>query len=210
MLSAPDVSPCSTHPRCKPLKRGNLTAAGFYDVTTETVHGYRALAMVGLPSLVLFFLFASGGGLSVMTLVLLVAAGVAGWQLPAVLIKSRGAARLDDMDRHLPELIDLLIATVEAGMGFGGSIGMIAHRFTGGLGDELRLTLKQQSLGISTSRRSTTWSSDVTRLPFERSSGPLTGASPSVSQSARSCVSSPSTCVDAAVKPRTRRCRRRR
>ena len=133
----------------KPLKRGNLTAAGFYDVTTETVHGYRALAMVGAPSLVLFFLFASGGGLSLMTLVLLVAAGIAGWQLPAVLIRSRGAARLDDMDRHLPELIDLLIATVEAGMGFGGSIGMIAHRFTGGLGDELRLTLKQQSLGIS-------------------------------------------------------------
>jgi tight adherence protein C len=133
----------------KPLKRGNLTAAGFYEVTTETVHGYRALAMVGLPLLVLFFLLASGGGLSLITLVLLVAAGVAGWQLPAVWIKSRGAARLADMDRKLPELIDLLIATVEAGMGFGGSIGMIAHRFTGGLGDELRLTLKQQSLGIS-------------------------------------------------------------
>jgi tight adherence protein C len=136
-------------PALTPLKRGNLTAAGFYDVTTETVHGYRALAMIGVPSLVLFFLLASGGGLSLVTLVLLVAAAIAGWQLPAVLIKSRGAARLADMDRQLPELIDLLIATVEAGLGFGASIGMIAHRFTGGLGDELRLTLKQQSLGIS-------------------------------------------------------------
>jgi tight adherence protein C len=135
-----------------PLKGGNLTAAGFYDVTVEKVHGYRALAAVGLPSLILFVMLAGGSGFSLMTLVLLAVATTAGWKLPAIVINSRGSARLADIDRQLPELIDLLIATVESGMGFGQSIGMISHRFTGGLGDELRLTLKQQSLGISNER----------------------------------------------------------
>ncbi len=74
---------------------------------------------------------------------------LAGWQLPAFVIRKRGSARLDDIERQLPELIDLLIATVEAGMGFSASLGLVSEKMTGALGDELRLTMKQQSLGIS-------------------------------------------------------------
>ena len=138
-------------PALSPLGRGQLTAAGFYDITPEAVHGYRAMAGISLPTLFIFYKVAGGGGFSIMTLLLVVGAAAAGWGLPAVAIKQRGDKRLADIDRQLPELIDLLIATVEAGMGFAASIGLVATRFQGALGDELRLTLKQQSLGISTS-----------------------------------------------------------
>ncbi len=136
-------------PRLRPLERGELCAAGFYETAPDLVHGYRVLAMVLLPTLFLCLVLASGGSLSLMSFALIVGSGGAGWLVPSFIIKRRGSARLYDIDRQLPELIDLLIATVEAGMGFAASIGLVANRFRGALGDELRLTLKQQSLGIS-------------------------------------------------------------
>jgi tight adherence protein C len=135
-------------PNLSPLRRGELTAAGFYDVSPETVHGARVIAALALPSLVLFYVLASAG-ISLITLGLVLASGAAGWVLPAAIVRHRGEARLSEIDRELPDLIDLLTATVEAGMGIGGSIGLVAGRFRGALGDELRLTLRQQSLGIS-------------------------------------------------------------
>src|SRR5450755_1029060 len=44
-----------------PLKRGDLTAAGFYDVTPEAVHGYRTLAAILLPMTFLLLVLMSGG-----------------------------------------------------------------------------------------------------------------------------------------------------
>jgi tight adherence protein C len=133
-----------------PLERGVLASAGFYESTPEAVHGYRAMAAVLLAALVLLFA-ATSGGLTVLALVLVVAAAAAGWQLPAVVIKSRGKARLEGIDTELPDLIDLLIATVEAGMGFAASLALVAARLQGALGEELLVTIRQQNLGISTS-----------------------------------------------------------
>jgi tight adherence protein C len=136
-------------PALRPLGRGELAAAGFYDVSPETVHGYRVLAAAGVALIVGFLGFAAVGPSPIS--VLLVAGGAAaGWQLPAVVIRGRGTRRLDQIDKDLPELIDLLIATVEAGMGFGGSLKLVADRLPGALGDEVRLTIRHQNLGIST------------------------------------------------------------
>jgi tight adherence protein C len=133
-----------------PLERGQLAAAGFYENTPEAVHGYRALAALGLPTVVLAFALATGP-LSILVLVLMAAATAAGWQLPAVVIKSRGKARMHEIDKELPELIDLLIATVEAGMGVGASLALVAGRLQGALGEEMLVAVRQQTLGISTS-----------------------------------------------------------
>jgi tight adherence protein C len=135
-------------PGVSALQRGELTAAGFYDITPDIVHGIRAIAAIGLFLLVLMLVVVSGS-LGLMTLVITFALGAAGWMLPAVVIRSRGTTRLEQIDRDLPDMIDLLIATVEAGMGIGASLRLVAPRFKGALGDELRLTIKQQSLGIS-------------------------------------------------------------
>jgi tight adherence protein C len=138
-------------PTIKGLSESELNAAGFYDIRPETVHGYRIMATVGLP-LGFLLLMMAGGGISGMELLMLGLLALAGWQLPAFVIRKRGTARLDDVERQLPEVIDLLIATVEAGMGFSAALALVAEKMTGPLGDELRLTMKQQSLGISISR----------------------------------------------------------
>jgi Flp pilus assembly protein TadB len=138
-----------TMPVLPSLEKKDLTAAGYYDITPNAVHGYRAMLAVALPSVLLSLLIASGGKLSATDFLMLLTSFGAGWQLPSFIIRKKGTSRLDEIELMLPELIDLLIATVEAGMGFAASLNLVAERLRGALGDELRLTMKQQSLGMS-------------------------------------------------------------
>ena len=58
--------------------------------------------------------------------------------------------RYHEIDKALPDLIDLLVVTVEAGIGFVGSLRMAAEQLDGPLAQELRLTLQEQNMGRST------------------------------------------------------------
>jgi tight adherence protein C len=138
----------SALPAIPSLKRRDLSAAALYDVSPEAMHGYRTLAAILLPTTILFCAVATGGA-SGLTLILALTAGGAGWYLPAMAIGMRGQRRMNEIDRDLPDLIDLLTATMEAGMGFAASLDLVAGRFKGALGEELRITQQQQKLGVS-------------------------------------------------------------
>ncbi len=71
-----------------------------------------------------------------------------GWMLPLVIIRRKARMRLQVIDRRLPDLIDLLVVTVEAGLGFGGALRLAADHVGGPLSDELRLTLQEQTMGL--------------------------------------------------------------
>jgi len=66
-------------------------------------------------------------------------------------VKMRARKRLNAIDAELPELIDLLVVTVEAGLGFVAALKLSAERLGGPLGQEIRLTLQEQAMGLSTS-----------------------------------------------------------
>ena len=128
--------------------RRQLVAAGMYRVTANKFLGYRILATTGLPLIWLWFATTA----SISGLVALVGAagcGYVGWILPLRIVKDRARRRLVAIDYELPELIDLLVVTVEAGLGFVGSLQMAAVRLHGPLGEELRLTLQEQNMGLS-------------------------------------------------------------
>jgi len=132
-------------PGVRPLPRGDLTAAGHYELSPEAVHGYRALA-AALP----LAYAGTVGGISLLAIGAAAVLALAGWQLPALALRAQGRARLDRIDHDLPQLIDMIVATVEAGSAFASALGGVAGRFASPLGDELRLAMRQQSLGIST------------------------------------------------------------
>jgi tight adherence protein C len=66
------------------------------------------------------------------------------------MVQSRAKRRQNEIDYQLPELIDLLVVTVEAGIGFTGSLRIASDRLSGPLGEELRLTLQEQAMGLTT------------------------------------------------------------
>ena len=129
--------------------RGHLQAAGMYTLSPRKFMGYRALAALFLPALWLWFCLSGGSGPG-RTFLGLCAAFALGWIGPMFLVKRRARSRLDQIDYEIPELIDLLVTTVEAGVGFSGSMQMAARQFKGALGDELRLATQQQEMGLAT------------------------------------------------------------
>jgi tight adherence protein C len=134
--------------RVRALRR-QLVNAGLHSTSVETYVGYYATAAVGLPLLVLLLLLMghAQGGTAIVIVVVSAAMGVL---FPHAVLSRRGRLRLELIDREMPELVDLLLVAVESGMGLIGAIRMAAARAVGPLGDELRLTLQQQSLGAST------------------------------------------------------------
>jgi tight adherence protein C len=133
----------------RPITRSELMGAGIYAPSEEAIHGYRVVAAFGLPAFIFLARLASGS-MSFMTIVLVIAIAAITWLLPAAVIRTRAQRRLDRVDRALPELIDVLTATIEAGLGFAGSLQLCAERFDGPMGQELRLMLQEQAMGLST------------------------------------------------------------
>ncbi len=72
-----------------------------------------------------------------------------GWYLPYVRVQRRARIRLERIDREVPELVDLLVTTVEAGVGFAAGLQLASRSIEGPLGQELRLALREQSLGLT-------------------------------------------------------------
>jgi tight adherence protein C len=129
--------------------RGELMSAGLYRVSPLTLVGYRAIAAMTLPLVFAWFATASqqSGALVVLMTPLML---FIGWIIPLTLVRRRARARLARVDYELPELVDLLVVTVESGMGFSASLQIASERFSGPLGDELRLAMQEQAMGLPT------------------------------------------------------------
>jgi tight adherence protein C len=123
-----------------------LRSAGLYKTAPATFVGYRLLAVVLLPA---WLLLMNAGSLGIRQVALSLFAGVMGWVLPSFTIKRRASRRVEKIDLEMPELVDLLVTTVEAGVGFAAALQMVARRVEGPLGQELRLTLQEQSMGLT-------------------------------------------------------------
>lgn len=128
--------------------RAQLTAAGLYTVSPLTFLGYRVLSTILVPA-VLVWMFSLRGGPVVFVLFAGAFGLLAGWVLPMTYLRRKADQRFDHVERDLPELVDVLVLTVEAGLGFTGAMQLAAARLVGPLGDELRLTLQEQSMGLS-------------------------------------------------------------
>jgi tight adherence protein C len=127
-----------------------LLGAGIRDTTALTFLGYRVMGGIGLPLGILLLSLAAGSG-SGMVVFAAIFAALAGWMGPMLVLRDRLERRRAAIEAALPELIDLLVLMVEAGLGFSGSMRIAGGWLRGPLGDELRLTLQEQNMGLSTS-----------------------------------------------------------
>ena len=128
--------------------RRHLMAAGVYRLSPTALLGYRALATLLLPALGL--LAAPETWSAPVRIAVVAVCCWFGWALPLVMLQRRARKRLYDIDYALPGMIDLLVVTVEAGLGFSSALKVAAEKLQGPLGDELRLTMQQQRMGMAT------------------------------------------------------------
>ena len=64
-------------------------------------------------------------------------------------VDRRMRQRFQKIDQQMPEMIDLLVVTIEAGLGILASMRVAADGLGDPLGQELRLTLQEQRMGLS-------------------------------------------------------------
>jgi tight adherence protein C len=128
--------------------RTQLRIAGLYALSPLTFLGYRVLAAILLPAVLLWMLSIIGAPVGFVVLAAVFGL-LAGWVLPMTYVRRKADQRFGRIERDLPELIDVLVLTVEAGLGFNGAMQLASGRLGGPLGDELRLTLQEQSMGLS-------------------------------------------------------------
>jgi tight adherence protein C len=128
--------------------RTQLLAAGMYDAEPRTIVGYRVLGVTA-GSLFWVWVSTSAGMPIALTLLGAAALGLIGWMGPVVIVNRRARSRTDQIDYELPELIDLLVVTLEAGLSFLASLHTAAERLEGPLGAELRLMLQEQRMGLA-------------------------------------------------------------
>ena len=129
--------------------RNQLMAAGLYTTAPMTFLGYRVLG-ASLSFTTMLWLVSAGNSSGPRVILFPLLAGAAGWVIPMTLVRRRAERRLEEVETDLPELIDLLVVTVEAGLALNRSLQVASERFHGPLRDELRLTLQEQRMGLST------------------------------------------------------------
>lgn len=85
------------------------------------------------------------GGIGIFVLALL---PVLGAQAPKSWLDRKVEERREAILRDLPDTLDLLAISVEAGVGFEGALGVVCDNFSSPLADEFARTLREMELGL--------------------------------------------------------------
>ena len=125
-----------------------LLAAGMGRTITPTTF----LALKGAGGCVGGFMgFAVGIAFvgSVAALPLAGALGGVGFMAPGVIVSMRGRKRREEIRSQLPDALDLLAVSVEAGLGFDGAVVKLTEHMEGALAEEFSHTLGEIRIGES-------------------------------------------------------------
>jgi tight adherence protein C len=99
----------------------------------------------GLLGLLIVVTGTVGGGAGILAAVVFPIAGV---QLPKSWVDRKCVERVESIRKDLPDTLDLLAISVEAGMGFEGALGVVCQNFQSPLADEFARTLREMELGL--------------------------------------------------------------
>jgi tight adherence protein C len=74
---------------------------------------------------------------------------IAGYMAPDIVLGRRAEERQSDIRRTLPEALDLMAISVQAGVGLEQAVAVVTERLKGALGEELNRFLNEVQLGFS-------------------------------------------------------------
>jgi tight adherence protein C len=100
-------------------------------------------AFLVLSMQLLSFIQVEGFRLALITLL----ATLIGFFLPIGIINNQGEARQKAIERALPDMLDLLLVSVEAGLGFDMALKKVTQQMAGPLSEEIRQALDEMRMG---------------------------------------------------------------
>lgn len=127
--------------------RRRLIKAAWYPTIDET--SWAAVRAVSLVLGVVAFLVLQRYTSGTQQLLLLVICVLAGWAGPDQILNRRAADRVQAIERDLPDIIDLLVISIEAGLGFEAALDRVVQHVPGELSDEFGRMLQETRVGVS-------------------------------------------------------------
>lgn len=125
-----------------------LVYAGMADrMDGNTWAAFRIMALIGV--LVMFFVVQSAFGTPIQKLMLFGVLMGIGFVGPEAILNRRIDERRKEMEKSLPDLIDLLVISVEAGLGFEAAMARVTQAVPGELSREFTRTLQETRVGVS-------------------------------------------------------------
>jgi tight adherence protein C len=123
-----------------------LLAAGMGRSLSPTTF-LAAKAAFGVLGAVVGFLIggSSWGPLGALAFGIMCAAG--GYAVPGVFVSAKARRRREAVSSQLPDTLDLLAVSVEAGLGFDGAVAKVTEHMEGPLTEEFSLTLGEMRIG---------------------------------------------------------------
>ena len=123
-----------------------LMSAGMRNTSAQTFLAAKGISAGG--GILLGILL---GAFSSVTAVFVFASilGAIGYIAPAIVVSQRAKRRQSAIVRQLPDSLDLLSVSVEAGLGFDGAIAKLTQYMTGPLSEEFELALGEMRIGES-------------------------------------------------------------
>lgn len=104
-------------------------------------------AMLGATGILGGLLVASKGGFSPRELVAIPVVGAIGAAAPLISVSGRTKRRRESIDRTLPDILDLLVVSVEAGLALEGALHRVSARGNDPLTQEIQRMLNEVALG---------------------------------------------------------------
>jgi tight adherence protein C len=131
--------------------QGKLDVAGNPPgMTVDRIVSMKVIGIgVGAVGGLLLALLLGLGGLQLV--VALVAGGVLGYYAPNLYVYQKGHDRTAQLQRDLPDALDLLSISVEAGLGFDAALAQVARNTEGPLAQELARVLQEMQIGLGRS-----------------------------------------------------------
>ena len=125
-----------------------LILAGWADrMDGNTWAAVRIISVVG--SFFLWLLVQSVVEGNVMRIVVFGVCAFIGFFGPVAMLNSRIDKRRKEMEKELPDVIDLLVISVEAGLGFDAALGRVVQNVPGEISREFSRTLQETRVGVS-------------------------------------------------------------
>ncbi|HVV36935.1 MAG TPA: type II secretion system F family protein [Acidimicrobiales bacterium] len=125
----------------------DLVLAGMNDVAPEELVSLQAvLGGIGVLLGIGFLMTHPSPGQALLVMLIL---PVAGALTPMVVVKRKAKERSEAIFKDLPDCLDLMAISVEAGVGFEAALDVVCKNFDSQLALEFRRTLKEMELGVS-------------------------------------------------------------
>lgn len=124
-----------------------LMAGGFGGLSADGLLLLSAFLAMGLPTVIAFFALLSQVPIDRVAGIAMLSFAV-GASLPFFLVNQKIKDRKKSIQKDLPDVLDILTVSVEAGLGFDGALAKLAEKMKGALVDEFNRVLQEIRMGV--------------------------------------------------------------